>query len=266
MSAKRFLVDSLTSALGVGLATPDDVMQHVTAGVLSEHLPRPLWSRLLAAALSAPRLDGALVVETIGVANLCEHIPAPVLFACVTDIAHRALGKNLVAPPPAPTLGRSSKSTRPPPLAAPMAAPLAPVPAELVSSAAVRATTLPAEDDISNLAASLGDAIDEALLPNDSSSRATTRSGMSTRPGASTRKPQSLATPPPAKAIDRGVARIPLPIAPPVRRGQTELETLRESDFGAEVETRVAQSPSENAAGETDIAIDDEQLVDWQPS
>jgi hypothetical protein len=264
MSAKRFLVDALGSALGVGLATPDDVLRHITADVLAEHLPRPLWSRLLAASLGAARLDSALVVETIGVANICEHIPSEIVFGCITEIAHRALGKNLVAPPPAPMLARGARATIPPP-------PISASTSSDVLTSAVVAGPLgpdaPGEDDISNLAASLGDAIDEALLPDEprgdgrsrSPTRPPARAGLSTRPGASSRKPQTAAPVP----VATPAGRVPQALVPPVRRGQTELETFEDSDFGSEGETRVGLSTS---TVESEVAVDEEQLVDWQPS
>src|SRR5689334_25144638 len=88
---KDFFVDTLSSALDLGIATPDDVIRHVTPDVLSRHLPRPLWARLLTAALGAPRVDAQLVIETIGVPNLCEHVPSTIVWACVAEIAQRAL-------------------------------------------------------------------------------------------------------------------------------------------------------------------------------
>jgi hypothetical protein len=57
VNAKAFLVDALTSALDLGLATPDDVVRHVTPDVLAAHLPRPLWARLLTACFGAPHVD-----------------------------------------------------------------------------------------------------------------------------------------------------------------------------------------------------------------
>ena len=258
MSAKRFLVDALSSGLSVGLATPDDVMRHITPEQLAEHLPRPLWARVFTASLSAPRLDSALVLETVGVTTICEHLPSDIVFACLTEIAYRALGKHLVAPPPAPSLGRpGSRATIPP---APSH--------ELVASgpAATDSTANPVDDDISSLAASLGDAIDDALLPAEepassggrSSSRVAARASLSTRPGASTRKPQSAA---PVNIAPAG--RVPQPFTPPARRGQTELENF--GDFASEAATRVLDEPAQSTV-ESDDNVDEEQLVDWRPT
>ncbi|HEX7839790.1 MAG TPA: hypothetical protein VF469_20080, partial [Kofleriaceae bacterium] len=105
MNLKAFFVAALSSALDLGIATPDDVLRHVTPDVLAIHLPRPLWARLLTACVGAPHVDALLVVETIGVPNLCEHIPAPVIWSCIEELAHRALGGVVVA---APTAGASS--------------------------------------------------------------------------------------------------------------------------------------------------------------
>ena len=101
VNLKPFLVDALGSALELGLGTADDVLRHVTPDVLAQHLPRPLWARLLTACLGAPRVDAQLVIETVGIANLCEHAPTAILWACVSDLAARALGKPLPAAKPA---------------------------------------------------------------------------------------------------------------------------------------------------------------------
>ncbi|MDQ3364934.1 MAG: hypothetical protein M3680_05855, partial [Myxococcota bacterium] len=92
MNLKAFFVTSISQALELGVATPDDILRHVSADILAEHLPRPLWARLLTACVGAPHVDAQLVIETIGVPNLCEHAPAPLLWACIADIAQRSLG------------------------------------------------------------------------------------------------------------------------------------------------------------------------------
>src|SRR5258705_8549608 len=103
MNIKAFFVDALTSALDLNIGTPEDVLRHVTPDVLSFHLPRPLWARLLTACLGAPKLDAQLVVETIGVPNLCEHVPTTIIWSCLTEIAQRVLGGAIPEPitPPA---------------------------------------------------------------------------------------------------------------------------------------------------------------------
>jgi hypothetical protein len=114
MTITRFFVDALGSALDLGLATADDVLKHATPDVLARHLPRPLWSQLIAACLRAPRTDARLVVDTVTVANLCEHVPKPILWACLAEIGTRALGRSILAMPPAPRI-------EPPPPVAPLA-------------------------------------------------------------------------------------------------------------------------------------------------
>ncbi|MBP9085444.1 MAG: hypothetical protein KBG15_04960, partial [Kofleriaceae bacterium] len=260
MSAKRFLADALSSALGVGLATPDDVMAHITPEQLAAHLPRPLWARLLIASLGAPRLDSAVVLDTVGVATICEHMPSDLVFACLTGIAHRALGKHLVAPAPAPSLGHAGSRVAIPP-----------APSHEHSEPAVAATAAsatPGQDDISNLAASLSDAIDDALLPSAapvttdsrgrSAPRVTARPIISTRPGASTRKPQSAA---PAAIVSTG--RVPQPFPPAVRRSETELENF--ADFASAAATGVLDEPLKTTI-ESEDNVDEEQLVDWRPT
>ena len=92
MNLKGFFVATLSSALDLNVATPDDVLRHATPDVLANHLPRALWARLLTACLGAPRVDAQLVVETIGVPNLCEHVPANIIWACINEIGRRTIG------------------------------------------------------------------------------------------------------------------------------------------------------------------------------
>jgi len=111
---QQFFVDALAGALELGLGTPDDVLKHVTPDVLAAHLPRPLWAKLLAACLAAPRVDARLVVETIGFPDLCANVPGGILWNIVQDIAVRALGRGLVAAPPPPVVAeKPEKSEKP---------------------------------------------------------------------------------------------------------------------------------------------------------
>src|SRR5262245_15740092 len=115
----RFMVTALSSALELGIGTADDVLVHVTPDVLAQHLPRPLWARLITACLGAPKVNAQLVVDTIGITNLCEHMPQPIMWSILADIGLRALGKSsgaVVAAVPA----SASKSQ---PVAASLAAP-----------------------------------------------------------------------------------------------------------------------------------------------
>ncbi len=109
MNATAFLVDALTSALELGVATPSDVLRHLTPELLAAHLPRPLWARLLTACLGAPRVDPQLVLETVGIANLCTHLPAPLVWGCLAELGARALGGALPTTPS--TFGASGPVT-----------------------------------------------------------------------------------------------------------------------------------------------------------
>ena len=97
VNLKAFFVATLQSALDLGIAIPDDVIRHVTPDVLAANLPRPLWARLLTACVGAPQVDAQLVVETIGVPNLCEHVPAQIIWACIEELAERSLGGVVIA-------------------------------------------------------------------------------------------------------------------------------------------------------------------------
>ncbi|MCE9579195.1 MAG: hypothetical protein K8W52_39090, partial [Deltaproteobacteria bacterium] len=137
MSITRFFVDALGSALDLGLATADDVLKHATPDVLARHLPRPLWAALLAACLRAPRCDAKLVVDTVGIPNLCEHVPKPILWACLAEIGTRALGRSILAMPPAPRI-------EPPPPVAPLAMGTSPgIPAPIAAAPSAPVASIP---------------------------------------------------------------------------------------------------------------------------
>ena len=55
MNLKAFFVASLQTALDLAIATPDDILKHVTPDVLAEYLPKPLWARLFGVMTWMPR-------------------------------------------------------------------------------------------------------------------------------------------------------------------------------------------------------------------
>jgi len=274
---KTFCVDALQSALDLGLAMPEDVLRHVTPDVLSVHLPRPLWARLLTAALGAPKVDATLVVETVGVANLVEHIPSALIWRSIQDVAARALTGKLPAmivstttPPHGSPVVKPTMPERPTPTPQPSRfaakSPLAPPPPEAVPqavnaspsrpvspspsrpNAAIPAPApAPAEpfaDMVNELEREAGPAptggVIRARPPTGRFRNASTGIG---RPGTpQQRRPQAQAAPPPPIAGGK----------PVVRRGQTE--------GNDEVETDVSDFR------EREIAVDDSQLVDWSAS
>ncbi len=194
---QRFFVDALGGALEVGLATPDDVLKHVTPDVLAAHLPRPLWAKLIAACLAAPRTDARLVVETLGVPVLAEHIPGAIVWAVIADIAARALGKGLIAAPPptadapvaAPTGGKADSGR-----AAASPATVAPAGKAAGASAAAPATASASTKPLPAVA---------AASPTSASPRPSTAPPvrMGTNPGITA---TPTATPPPPPAAGSG--------------------------------------------------------------
>ena len=239
MNVKAFFVATLQSALELGIAVPDDVLRHVTPDVLSNHLPRPLWARLLTACVGAPRVDAQLVVETIGLPNLCEHIPAPIIWACIEELAMRALGGVVIAAPVAassrPTAAATVPQSRPIPLAPPppldptRVTPSAPM-AAVVPSIPLPGTTPSEPDERARLA------------PSQRFRQSST--GIGRLAANNARRPQAHAAPapPPEPMIDRSA---PLPR---VKRGQTESDVEVETFIGSKDDWK---------------NVEDEQLVDW---
>jgi hypothetical protein len=237
VNLKQFLVDALSSALELSVGTPEDVLRHVTPDVLAEHLPRPLWARLLTACLGAPRVDAQLIVETIGIPNLCEHVPTSVLWAVIADIADQALGKAAqedVVPLVATKSARAPLTPPPPPEAAPIARSRSSSSQPIPTGPAIPA---PVNEPLADLLSEL-EADERPLSPPRQ------------RPPTSQRFRQSggtgISRPLGAGGVRRPQAQVPSPARGPIRRGATEVEA----------ET----SPSIDNG----IEVDDSQLVDWQ--
>lgn len=253
MNIKAFFVATLSSALDLGIATPDDVLRHVTPDVLSIHLPRPLWARLLTAALGAPRVDATLVVETIGVPNLCEHIPSTIIWDCLAEVGQRTLAGG--APAKAAAAGKAA----PLPVSAP--------PPELkrdtpprgtpVAAAAAAAPIPKPADGLADVVAALES--DERHAAPASRGRTPTGprfrqnpTGISRLGAINTRRPQAPVTAPDEPTRTGGAPTPPAAAKP--RRGETE------ADESYEVEAEVKDD------WKSSLAVEDEQLVDWQAS
>lgn len=243
MNIKAFFVDALTAALDLNIGTPEDVLRHVTPDVLSVHLPRPLWARLLTACLGAPRVEPRLVVETIGIANLCEHVPSAIIWSCIADIGERSLGKTTEVSVPAGTMQMTASGRSiiaPPPEAHAVTA----TPSSATPVAMGPSIPAPASPPIGDVLADL-EQTDEARVsrPRTSTSQRFRQSSTAISRGSNSRRPQAMATPvPPA----------PLP---------------RVSGSGRRVPTEVTVDEPETHVtdwGQKEIAVDDSQLVDWQ--
>ena len=248
MNLKGFFVATLSSALDLGIAVPDDVIRHVTTDVLSIYLPRPLWARLITACLGAARVDARLVVETVGVPNLCEHVPLHILWACVDEIGHRALSGVVMAPASAPgsrpVAAVAATASRPVPLATPPPPPpaveLRPAPPATVVGPSIPA---PSSDGDNGANAS--------RVPPGQRFRPSSSGVGRLSASSSARRPQAQATPPsPPPAVEAGRTDA----IPRVKRSAPEADFDLETYVGGKDDWKNA------------LAVEDEQLVDWSAS
>ncbi|HEY0250983.1 MAG TPA: hypothetical protein VGC41_05625 [Kofleriaceae bacterium] len=239
MNVKAFFSDALGQALELGIGSADDVVKHVTPEILSAYLPRPLWARLLTACLGASRVDAQLVVDTIGVPNLCEHVPTAIIWQCISEIASRSLGQTYVAPPPI--------VTRPPAAIEVSSTVLAPPPDAIEAPIAVGTQPgnqgpkiPPVSEGLSDLISEL-EADERPIAPTRARTPTSQRFRQSNTGIGRLGAQQSAAAQP----------RKPLVSATPSRprRTGTEVEDVEAGD---------SQS--------REIAVDDSQLVDWQAS
>jgi hypothetical protein len=180
------------------------------------------------------------------VPNLCEHIPTTVIWACITEIAQRALGQEpFELHTPAAVKPAVVPLTTPPPPPAADPKPVTP------SAAVSKGPNIPApgSSPVSDVVASL-DAEDRSSARSRSPTSQRFRSSNTGigRLAASNnaRRPQATATATPAATTST-----PAPDATRPRRGQTESD-------GYDFETEVGKDDWKNA-----LAVEDEQLVDW---
>ena len=245
---------SRSQARDLGLATCDDVVRHVTPDVLAHHLPRPLWARLLTACVGAPKVDAQLVVETIGVPNLCEHIPQTIIWGCLLEIGARALGTGPLAQPRTTPLAATAPIAviAPPP---PEIAPATPAP----SAPAPGGPSIP-EPRLQSLFAEL-EAEDKTAPPPSPGGRARTPTGQRFRQSntgigrlaaTNARRPMASAAAPtpttPSAIVEQGTEK---------SRGTLPTSCAAARPSQGEVETEIDWKNREP------IAVDDEQLVDW---
>ena len=252
MNIKTFFGDALGQALELGIGSADDVLRHVTPDVLSTHLPRPLWARLLIACLGAPKVDSQLVIETIGVANLCEHVPSALIWTVIAEIGARSLGQSYTAPPIMTRASLSTSNKEPPtrPTPPPMTSVLAPPPAASAAAAATDPKGAP-NDKLPPVNQPLADLITEL----EADDRPITPTRARTPTGQRFRQSNT--------GIGRlgaaGQQRRPMVAAstpPPVTPAATPGSKPRRSGTEAEDESEWR--------GSREIAVDDSQLVDWQ--
>lgn len=271
MNLKGFLDTALSQALELGMGSPDDVVRHVTPEILADHLPRPLWARLLTACLGAPRVDAQLVIETVGIANLCEHVPVAVMWNCLSEIASRSLGREFVpldVPASAPSAvvskidsspvtrtDRAPLSMTPPPEEKPRETPT-PKPVALGPSIPSPGTQT-AIDELADVVAALenDDRAASAMptrsrTPTSQRFRQTNTNGIGRLAANNTRRPQATATEP--------TPTLTSPPSPPPgrtpRRGSTEVGSEYES------ETEVGKDDWKNTLA---VDVEEEQLVEW---
>jgi len=254
VNLKAFFVAALSSALDLGIAVPDDVLRWATPDVLAANLPRPLWARLLTACLGAPRVDSQLVVETIGVPNLCEHIPAQIIWGCIQEVAVRSLSGVVIATPAEAPNTRPqaihSTPSRPIPLATPPPPPAAEPKVAATPPMGVMGGIGPS---IPAPGAGKEPELDPAgrprVPPGQRFRQASSGIGRLAN-NQSARRPQAQAAPPaPPPAAEPEHAKTGS--IPRVRRGQSE------GDF--DLETYVGGKDDWKNA----LAVEDEQLVDW---
>ncbi len=93
-SRRRWLCAILEDGLRLGVLEPADLLRHATPSVLATDLPPTMVASLLQAGLSGGGFNPEVVVSTLGVPALAEHVPLPVLWACVRQAAEIVISEH----------------------------------------------------------------------------------------------------------------------------------------------------------------------------
>jgi hypothetical protein len=251
VTIKAFFSEALGQALELGIGTPDDVLRHVTPEVLAAYLPKPLWARLFTACLGAARVDAQLVVETIGVPNLCEHVPTSVLWQCISEIAQRSLGQAYVAPPPIVTRRPSSEMAATVPATSASGSMLAPPPEAI--EAPVAQGTSPGSKVGPSIPPVVNEPLADLITELEQDDRPITPSRGRTPTAQRFRQSNT------------GIGRLgATQQSGAQRRPQAQASAPTPSVSGRPRRTGTEVEDIEDPMREKEIAVDDSQLVDWQ--
>ena len=84
---RKWISVVLGEALRAQVIEPEDVVRHASPSVLATDLPPSLVAKVIQAGMDGGTFSAELVVKTLGAEALAEHVPLPVLWACVNEAA-----------------------------------------------------------------------------------------------------------------------------------------------------------------------------------
>ncbi len=87
---ERWFAQMMAAGLTEKMFGPADVMNHVTAEVLANHLPPDLMTQILQSSLAAGAMTPERVLETVTPEVMAKHLPHDILWACIASAAERA--------------------------------------------------------------------------------------------------------------------------------------------------------------------------------
>ena len=87
---ERWFAQMMEAGLTEKIFGAADVLNHVTAEVLANHLPPDLMTKILQSSLAAGSMTPERVLETVTPQVMAKHLPHEVLWACIASAAERA--------------------------------------------------------------------------------------------------------------------------------------------------------------------------------
>jgi hypothetical protein len=88
---RKWFAVLLEEGLRLGVIDAEQIVRHATPSVLATDLPPDLLAEVLQSGISGEAFSPAVIVETLGPERLAEHVPVPVLWACLDEVAERII-------------------------------------------------------------------------------------------------------------------------------------------------------------------------------
>jgi hypothetical protein len=88
---RKWIATVLEEALQLGVLQPEEVLYHTTPAVLATDLPPALVAKVLQAGLEKESFSPDLILRTLGAEQIAEHLPLPLIWNCIDEIAEKII-------------------------------------------------------------------------------------------------------------------------------------------------------------------------------
>jgi hypothetical protein len=86
----RWFADVLNAGLETKTLNEQEILAHVTPGVLASSMPKDVMVRVFDAALTSGSVSPSALLKTVSPELIAEHVPQNVVWACITSASERS--------------------------------------------------------------------------------------------------------------------------------------------------------------------------------